>query len=83
VKVPPVQLRRTVVIALAVTRQASCSTAEIAAGETASQRQYQTGSNVPRKDRSGDKVQTYGSDSVQQPLPPPSRPPAGAGGGGG
>lgn len=78
---PPVQLRRAAVIALAVTLQAGCSTAEIPKGETASQRQYQTGSNVPRKDRSGDKVRTYGSDSVQQPLPPPSQPPAGAGGG--
>ena len=78
---PPVQLRRTVVIALAVTLQAGCSTAEIAEGETASKRQYQTGSNVPRKDRSGEKVQTYGSDSVQQPLPPPSQPRTGAGGG--
>ena len=77
---PPAQLRRTVVIALAVTLQAGCSTAEIPEGETASKRQYQTGSNVPRKDRSGEKVQTNGSDSVQQPPLPPSRPPAGAGG---
>jgi len=78
---PPVQLRRTVVIALAVTLLASCSTAEIPEGKTASTRQYQTGSNVPRKDRGGEKVQTYGSDAVQQPLPPPSQPRTGAGGG--
>lgn len=77
----PVQLRRTAVIALAVTLLVGCSTTETAEGETASQREYQTGSNVPRKNRSGDKVQTYGSDSVQLPLPPPSRPPAGASGG--
>ncbi len=78
---PPVQLRRAAVIALAVTLLVGCSTTETAEGETASHRQYQTGSNVPRKNRSGDKVQTYDSDSVQAPLPPPSRPPAGAGGG--
>jgi hypothetical protein len=78
---PPVQLRRTAVIALAVTLLVGCSTTETAEGETASRREYQTGSNVPRKNRSGDKVQTYGSDSLQVPLPPPSQPPAGAGGG--
>jgi hypothetical protein len=78
---PPVQLRLAALIALAVTLPVGCSTTETAEGETASQRQYQTGSNVPRKNRSGDKVQTYGSDSVQVPLPPPSQPPAGAGGG--
>ncbi|MBS1135207.1 MAG: hypothetical protein H6R02_2348, partial [Burkholderiaceae bacterium] len=55
---PPVQLRRTAVIALAVTLLVGCSTTETAEGETASRREYQTGSNVPRKNRSGDKVQT-------------------------
>jgi hypothetical protein len=77
----PVQLRCAALIALVVTLPVGCSTTETAEGETASQRQYQTGSNVPRKNRSGDKVQSYGSDAVQQPLPQPSQPPAGSGGG--
>jgi len=60
---------------------AGCSTTETPRSENAARREYQTGSNVPRKDRSGDKVQTFGSDSVQQPLPPITRPPANSGGG--
>jgi hypothetical protein len=68
-------------IAPGVTLPVGGSTTETAKGETASQRQYQMGSNVPRKNRSGDKVQSFGSDSVQQPLPPPSQPRDGASGG--
>ena len=39
----------------------------------------QTGSNLLKKSR--DRVQTYDSDAVQQPLPPITRPPSGSGGG--
>jgi hypothetical protein len=66
---------------LAATILVGCSTTDTPRSENASRREYQTGSNVPRKDRSGDKVQTYGPDSVQQPLPPITRPPANSGGG--
>jgi hypothetical protein len=76
----PVQPRYVVAV-LAASMLVACSTTETAQSDGAAAREYQTGSNVPRKNRSGEKVQTYGSDSVQTPLPPPSRPPAGAGGG--
>ncbi|HTN49573.1 MAG TPA: hypothetical protein VMK32_09095 [Burkholderiaceae bacterium] len=41
-----------------------------------------TGSNIPRKDRSGTGVKTVDDqNTIQAPLPPVSRPPTGSGGG--
>lgn len=65
-----------VAVALAVV---GCATAERPAGEERQASETKTGSNIPKRNRSADKVQTLGSDSVQQPLPPPVRPPVGAG----
>ena len=56
-----------------------CASAERPADEERQASESQTGSNIRKKNRSADKVQTLGSDSVLQPLPPPVRPPAGAG----
>ena len=62
----------------AVFALSACASSERAAGE-GRVTEAQTGSNLPKKSR--DRVQTYDSDAVQQPLPPITRPPSGSGGG--
>jgi hypothetical protein len=77
----PVLVRSAAVLLLASAAMSGCSTPSPDERESSSAAEVRTGSNIPRKSRSGDKVQTLDSDSVQQPLSPPSRPPTGAGGG--
>jgi hypothetical protein len=77
----PVQLRYALA-ALAAGVLVGCSTTETAKSDGAASREYQTGSNVPRKNRSGDKVQTVDPESVQRTLPGVTSPPGrGAAGG--
>ena len=66
------------VLASAVFALSACASTERPAGEGRIT-ETQTGSNLPKKSK--DRVQTYDSDSVQQPLPPITRPPSGSGGG--
>ncbi len=66
------------VLAAAVFALSACASTERPAGE-GRVTEAQTGSNLPKKSR--DRVQTYDSDAVQQPLPPITRPPSGSGGG--
>lgn len=58
-----------------------CASSDAPSREASSSADYRTGSNIPRKERSGETVKTVDPNSVQAPLPPISRPPAGAGGG--
>ena len=66
---------------LAAASMTGCASNEAATREAPAQSDYRTGSNIPRKDRSGDTVKTVDPNSIQAPLPPISRPPAGSGGG--
>jgi hypothetical protein len=74
----PKHLLWTLLVA-AVSAVVGCAS-EQPAGEERQASETQTGSNIPRKNRSADKVQTLGPDSLQKPIPPPTRPPAGSGG---
>jgi hypothetical protein len=76
-----IRARYVAALLLAAASMSGCSTPAPIERDSSAASEVQTGSNIPKKNRGGDRVQTLGSDSVQQPMPPPSRPPAGAGGG--
>ena len=65
-------------LAAALFALSGCASSERATGEGRVS-EAPTGSNLPKKSK--DRVQTYDSDAVQQPLPPITRPPSGSGGG--
>lgn len=70
-------IRALVAVAAAMAGMAGCAGMDRPVTEERQVSESQTGSNIRRKDRSAEKVQSLGSDSVQQPLPPPFRPPTG------